>query len=340
MEGWVFYFATARKAIPITFLQRNTQTGKNDYDDFVFEIMYVEENRKERKSVQMTRTLLNLKENIQWDATAVMIMAGRCLVKWLKDDRNPLSLGEDNYRDYEYTKFVQWEFIETEILAIFYHFNRALVADTSLSFLDLMISTEFRDVQLLTTMEYLTKRGFLVQEDYYTDFREQRYRLNQRKVDHIEKRLETPKPLEMGENKYYREVDIRPKGDFVFVIMPFGEDEMEQELYTEVIKPTVESTLEIECIRSDEDLTPGKVDDKIYTLIKKAKVVIAEVTTRNPNVFLELGMAQILNKDIISLNNRVQSDENLPFDIRVDTVTFYSDIEELKKELRKALEAI
>jgi hypothetical protein len=340
MEGWIFYFVTRNKAMPITFLQRDKQPGGADYDEFVFEIVDVEQDKKEKKMVQMTRTLLGPKEKTKWDSTTVLVMAGRCLIKWFKDNRNPLSLGTDNYRNYQYTKFVEWDLIEREILGMFYHFNRVLVADNSLSFLDLMISTEFSDVQLLTTMEYLTKRGFLIQDGYYTDFRVQRYKLNQLKVDDIEKRLETPKPLKMGENKYYREVDIKPEGDFVFVIMPFSEDEMEQNVYTEGIKPTVENTLRIQCLRSDEDLTPRKIDDKIYTLIKKSKIVIAEITTGNPNVFLELGIAQILNKDIILLNNKTQGIEVLPFDIRVDTVRFYSDIVELKKVLKEALEAI
>ncbi len=340
MQGWVFYFVTSNNVLPITFLERKIQPNGADYDEFVFEVMYVEQDRKEKNTVQMTRSLLNPKEKTEWDSTTVLVMAGRCLIKWLKNNRNPLSLGTDNYRNYQYTKFVEWDLIEREILGIFYHFNRALVANNSLSFLDLMISTEFRDVQLLTTIEYLTKRGFLIQEGHYTDFREQRYSVNRQRLDDIEKRLHTAKLVESGENKYYREVDISPKGDFAFVIMPFREDEMEQTVYTEAIKPTVQNTLKIECLRSDEDLTPRKIDDKIYTLIKKAKIVIAEVTTGNPNVFLELGMTQILNKDIIILNNKTQGVKLLPFDIRVDTVIFYTNFDELKRKLKKALEVI
>lgn len=340
MKGWVFYFVTLNTALTITFTDRKKQPGGADYDEFTFEVMDIEQGRKEKKTVQMTTSLLSPKEKTEWDATTVLVMAGRCLIKWLKDNRNPLSLGTENYKNYQYTKFVEWNLIEKEILGIFYHFDRTSVADNSLSFIDLMISTEFRNAQLITTMEYLTKRKFLIEDGYYTDFREQRYLLNHAKIDDIEKRLQNIQIHKIEENKYYKEVDISPKGDFAFVIMPFREEEMEQIVYTEVIKPTVQNTLKIECLRSDEDLTPRKIDDKIYTLIKKAKIVIAEVTTGNPNVFLELGITQILNKDIIILNNKTQGVKLLPFDIRVDTVIFYTNFDELKKKLKKALEVI
>ena len=45
--------------------------------------------------------------------------------------------------------------------------------------------------------------------------------------------------------------------------------------------------------------------------IKKARILVAELSGRNPNVFYELGVAHAMNKDVILIT---QTLEDVPFD--------------------------
>jgi hypothetical protein len=92
-------------------------------------------------------------------------------------------------------------------------------------------------------------------------------------------------------NKYFQEIKIQATEPFCFVIMPFREEKFPQRIYTEIIKPFVESGFRISCYRVDEDHLPDRIGNKIYTYILRSSFIIAEVTSPNPNVFYELGLA-------------------------------------------------
>ncbi|MGB2770274.1 MAG: hypothetical protein WBC88_11165, partial [Candidatus Zixiibacteriota bacterium] len=121
------------------------------------------------------------------------------------------------------------------------------------------------------------------------------------------------------------------KEPFAFVLMPFRPQEFDQRIYFDIIKPTVERQLGICCIRSDEETKPGVINNQIFTMIRKAKLIIAETTSRNPNVFYEIGMAHAFNKDVFIFNS--SSKKELPFDITTVRAVFYDDYEDLKKKL-------
>jgi len=53
---------------------------------------------------------------------------------------------------------------------------------------------------------------------------------------------------------------------------------------------------------------------QIWVYILNARVLIAELTGKNPNVFYELGLAHAQGKDVILLT---QSINDVPFDLRV-----------------------
>jgi len=130
---------------------------------------------------------------------------------------------------------------------------------------------------------------------------------------------------------------VRPK---VFVAMPFREPF--DTLYREVIEP-VASELNFEMVRVDEIFGPGIILDDIRRQIASAHVMVAEVTTPNPNVFYELGYAHALDKPAILLARRANGDD-LPFDIRGYRVIYYDDSIGGKKKvdetLRKHLQAV
>ena len=68
--------------------------------------------------------------------------------------------------------------------------------------------------------------------------------------------------------------------------------------------------------------------------ISESKVVIAEITAPNQNVFYELGYAHALNKPTILLARRGRE---LPFDIRSYRVIFYDDTIGGKPEVERSL---
>ncbi len=144
--------------------------------------------------------------------------------------------------------------------------------------------------------------------------------------------------LDRKSNRYYQEIFIQADEPFCFVIMPFRNDEFDQRIYFDVIKPLIENEFKILCYRVDEDLLPDRIDNKIYTYLLRASFIIAEVTTQNPNVLYELGIAHMLEKDCIILTHRPNTE--VPFDINRISAEPYETDEQLKVYLRKAISAL
>lgn len=69
----------------------------------------------------------------------------------------------------------------------------------------------------------------------------------------------------------------------------------------------------LECRRADQIWENHAVIDDIVDLIWRARVIIADFTGRNPNVFYETGIAHALGRDVIYIT---QSEGDVPFDLR------------------------
>src|ERR687884_476954 len=86
-----------------------------------------------------------------------------------------------------------------------------------------------------------------------------------------------------------------------FVVMGFGEKvdfQTGRKLnldasYHNMIKPAVEDA-GLECIRADEIVHSGVIDVPMYEQLLKADIVIADLSTYNPNAFYELGVRHAL----------------------------------------------
>jgi hypothetical protein len=74
--------------------------------------------------------------------------------------------------------------------------------------------------------------------------------------------------------------------------------------------------------------------DDIRRSIEKARVVVADLTGRNPNVFYEVGIAHTLNKDVLLLS---QSMSDVPFDLRHRRVLVYDYTPKGCKRLEKSI---
>jgi len=150
--------------------------------------------------------------------------------------------------------------------------------------------------------------------------------------------MNNPVSLDRISNRYYQQIVIQAHEPYCFIIMPFKEEEFNQTIYSKVIKPFIENEFKISCYRVDEDGLPDRIDNKIYSYILRASFIIAEVTTRNPNVMYELGLAHMLEKDCIILTQSPNS--QVPFDIqRISAVPYETD-DQLKAYLQKTISAL
>jgi len=83
--------------------------------------------------------------------------------------------------------------------------------------------------------------------------------------------------------------------------------------------------------------TPGLITDQIWNYIRRAEVVVTEITGHNPNVMYELGLAMALGKKVIIATG---DKAPLPFDISTYRVIRYKDTTKLEARLKKAFSEV
>lgn len=95
-------------------------------------------------------------------------------------------------------------------------------------------------------------------------------------------------------------------------------------------------------IRVDQESFIGSIVEAIWEAIRNSEIVIADITGYNPNVFYELGISHALNKQtIITIFNKdgIVPDD-IPFDIKVQSVLPYGTAESLRLQLEKHIALI
>jgi hypothetical protein len=95
----------------------------------------------------------------------------------------------------------------------------------------------------------------------------------------------------------------------VFVLMPFV-DEM-RPVYDDHIA-SVASALNLTVGRADNFFKTGSIIKDICDAIATARIIVADCTGRNPNVFYEIGIAHTLGKPVVL---RSQKRDDVPFDV-------------------------
>jgi hypothetical protein len=116
----------------------------------------------------------------------------------------------------------------------------------------------------------------------------------------------------------------------VFMLMPFKAKF--EKVYTEHIKKLGEE-LGIVIQRADEQFSPRPFIDKVWDGICAARLVIADCTERNPNVFYEIGIAHTVGKKVVLLT---RSKNDIPSDIiHFDYIEYVYDPEGVQKLVDK-----
>jgi hypothetical protein len=100
--------------------------------------------------------------------------------------------------------------------------------------------------------------------------------------------------------------------------MPFGG--WFDDYYTAIFRPAIEAAGLVPC-RADDLYRPSTIVNNIWTYTKEAKIILADLTDKNPNVFYELGLAHALAKPAIIV---AESIDDVPFDLRALRVIEYN----------------
>jgi hypothetical protein len=136
--------------------------------------------------------------------------------------------------------------------------------------------------------------------------------------------LDATLPTEVGSGLGEEQIKKLSKGvtvqatDTCFVMMPFAEPL--GGYYTTVYQPAIDKA-KLKAVRADAEIFgTGKIIDQIWAGIHSARVLVAELTGRNPNVLYELGLAHALRKPVVLVSS---NEDDVPFDVRHVRVIYY-----------------
>lgn len=101
-----------------------------------------------------------------------------------------------------------------------------------------------------------------------------------------------------------------------FYITPIGEEGSEARKHSDlflgsIVEPAIEP-LNLKVVRADSIDTPGLITNQIIEYILRSKLVIADLSFHNPNVFYELALRHISRLPTIQI---VRKGDAIPFDI-------------------------
>lgn len=124
-----------------------------------------------------------------------------------------------------------------------------------------------------------------------------------------------------------------------FVLMPF--EEPFNSYYEDILKPAIREA-GLEPKRADEIYGVRPIIDDIFSGIRGAAVLVADVTGKNPNVNYELGIAHALEKPVVIIS---QSVADIPFDYRQIRTVLYNTKgskwpEKLRQDVTKTIQSI
>jgi hypothetical protein len=138
-------------------------------------------------------------------------------------------------------------------------------------------------------------------------------------------------------NPHWKGRNFEVDPEFCFLLMPFREP-WSDEVWTLLDK--IIGNCGFRCQRADE--RDGRIImDDIWESVCRARIIVADLTAKNPNVTYEVGLADVLGKDVILLS---QNPEDVPFDfLGVRLITYensFGGVNKLSADLEKRLRSI
>ena len=138
------------------------------------------------------------------------------------------------------------------------------------------------------------------------------------------KRSNTPKvPSKSSSKNPKKEVKSKKRRkakDKCFVISPFGG--WHDDYFNEIFCPSIKAA-GLDPARADDLFRSSNIVHDIWHLVSTSRVLLADLTGKNPNVFYELGLAHAARKPVLLLT---QTLEDVPFDLQSLRIITY-DVE-------------
>lgn len=147
--------------------------------------------------------------------------------------------------------------------------------------------------------------------------------------------------------------DDKPWDKICFYVTPIGEDGSDQRMHADLfLGAIVEPALEefgLTVVRADRIEEAGLIGRQIVEHILRSRLVIADLSFHNPNVFYELALRHASGLPTVQI---IRSSDRLPFDvnqvrtIQIDTSSIYTLVPQLEvyraaitSQVRRALES-
>lgn len=176
----------------------------------------------------------------------------------------------------------------------------------------------------------------------------------------LEQISSSSKPAAAGSRTYSRSSDgngmvVHSDAQFdrlCFFIGPIGDASSEYRQHSDLIlEQLVRPVLEdqgFEVKRADEIQESGLITKQIFQYLLKARLVVADLSYHNPNVFYELAIRHARNLPVVQM---IRSADRIPFDVNqtrtttIDTTNLYTFVPkmasykaEISNHIRRALE--
>ncbi|RWA70617.1 hypothetical protein [Mesorhizobium sp.] len=142
-------------------------------------------------------------------------------------------------------------------------------------------------------------------------------------------------------------VEQEPKQKRCFVVGPIGGDDSSDRIHAdwlleEIILPVFGVHFkDFVVTRADKITEPGQIDAQVIEALLDSELVIADMTTLNPNAFYEIGIRHVLGMPIVHMH---LDGEKIPFDVSSYRSIKFSwkrprDLREARAALEKSVAA-
>lgn len=110
---------------------------------------------------------------------------------------------------------------------------------------------------------------------------------------------------------------VKKSAGSCFVMMPFKDPF--NTYYENIFRPAIVAA-GLDSVRADDLFRPSVIVADLWQMIQDAKILLAELTTKNANVFYELGLAHAIGKPIVLVSETI---DDVPFDLQQLRVLLY-----------------
>jgi hypothetical protein len=131
-----------------------------------------------------------------------------------------------------------------------------------------------------------------------------------------------------------------------FIVSPIGDEgtairKRADQVFRHIIAPVVEAR-GYKPERADRITRPGVITSQVLQEVADSDLVVADLSTYNPNVFYELAIRHATQKPLVQL---ISTDEDLPFDIAAMRTIFFDihdldSVERARDDLNRHIESL